>query len=155
MSFLIEFYAGDANEIGRAFSEDDFEALRNGNLAHSYADFSLHISPTDLDILSEQAAGLLERPPVLLLDSLGRNVGGTPEESSAEVVSPAWVEFIAALPAEAAAELSSVWLSAVMAECGEEIDTNSPDAARAVGDLLSLCSEALTRRSDVVFAWHL
>ncbi len=95
MGLSLEFYAGDADKIGQAFSDVEFEVIRDGTLAHSYADFSLHISPTDLDILSEQAAGMLERPPILLLDSLGRHVGGTPDESSADVVSQAWVEFIA------------------------------------------------------------
>ena len=155
MGLSLEFYAGDADKIGQAFSGVEFEGLRNGTLAHSYADFSLHISPTDLDILSEQAAGLLGRPPILLLDSLERHVGGTPDESSADVISRAWIEFIAAVPKESASHLSGVWLSAVMAESGDEIDTGSADAVRAIGDLFSLCREALARRTDVVFAWYL
>jgi hypothetical protein len=155
MGVSLEFYAGDADKIGHAFSDVEFEAIRDGTLAHSYADFSLHISPTDLDILSEQAAGILGRPPILLLDSLERHVGGTPDESSADVVSRAWVEFIAAVPEESASRLSSLWLSAVMAESGDKIDAGCPDAARAVGNLLSLCRGALTRRTDVVFAWYL
>lgn len=155
MSLSLEFYAGEAERIGQAFSAVEFEGLRNGTLAHSYADLSLHISPTDLDILSEQAAGLLGRSPVLLLDSLQRHVGGTADESSADVVSRAWVQFIAAVPVESASQLSSIWLSAVMAESGDEIDTANPDAAHALGDLLSLCREALARRTDVVFVWYL
>ena len=155
MGLSLEFYAGDAKLIGQAFSGFDFEQLRNGSLAHSYADFSLHISPLDLNVLSEQAAGLLGRPPVLLLKSLERHVGGSPEESSADAVSRAWVELFAAVPAESASRLSSIWLSAVMAKSREEIDTGSPDAARAVEALLSLCREALARRTDVVFVWYL
>jgi hypothetical protein len=86
---------------------------------------------------------------------LERRVGGTPDESSADVVSRVWIEFIAAVPKESASHLSAVWLSAVMAESGDEIDTGSPDAVRAIGDLLFLCREALARRTDVVFAWYL
>ncbi len=86
MGLSLEFYAGDADSIGAAFSEVEFEGLRNGTLAHSYADLSLHLSPTDLDILSEQIGALLRQPSILLLDSLERTVGGTEGESSADVV---------------------------------------------------------------------
>jgi len=98
---------------------------------------------------------LLGQPPVLLLDSLESHVGGTEGESSPDVVSRAWIQFMAAVPAESASQLSSTWLSAVMAESGEEIDPANPDAALAVGNLLSLCREALARRTDVVFVWYL
>jgi len=51
MGLSLEFYAGDAEKIGQAFSAGGLESLRNGTLAHSYEDLSLHIPPTDLDIL--------------------------------------------------------------------------------------------------------
>jgi hypothetical protein len=155
MGLSIEFYAGEADAIGAAFTDVRLEGLRDGSIAHSYADFSLHISVTDLDVLSEQAAGMLAREPVRLLESLGRHVGGTADESSADVVARTWVEFIAAVPKGSASELSAVWLSAVMMETGEEIDVHSPDAARAVEELIQLCCESLARRTDVVFAWYL
>lgn len=155
MGLSIEIYAGNADAIGHAFTEIEYEGLRDGTIAHSYADFSLHISVADLDVLSEQAAGTLDREPIRLLESLERHVGGTPDESSADMVSRGWVEFIAAVPKESASELSAVWLSAVMAETGEEIDVHSPDAARAVEALIALCHESITRRTDVVFAWYL
>jgi len=151
----IEFYAGDAEAIGKAFTEYEFEGLRDGSIAHSYVDFSLHISVADLDVLSEQIAGVLDGEPVRLLDSLERHVGGTPDESSADLVARAWVEFVAGVPKESASQLSALWLSAVMAETGEEIDVDSPDARRAVEELLSLCQDALAKSTDVVFAWYL
>jgi len=155
MSLSLEFYAGDADKIGAAFSESEFECLRDGSLARVYADLSLHISSTDLDILSEQAAGLLKRPPIRLLDLLLRNVGGVPDESSADVVASEWVELMAAVPESEASTLSGVWLSAVMAESGEEIDTRNPDAAKAIDDLLALCRWAKANNASVVFGWYL
>lgn len=155
MGLSIEFYAGDADAIGAAFTDVRFEALQDGSIAHSYADFSLHISVADLDVLSEQAAGMLAREPVLLLESLERHVGGTPDESSADVVARAWVEFIAAVSKESDSELSAAWLSAVMAETGKEIDVHSPGAARAVGELITLCRDSIAKRSAVVFARYL
>jgi hypothetical protein len=155
MGLSIEFYAGNADAIGKAFTEIEFEGLRDGSIASGYADFSLHISVADLDILSEQAAGLIGREPIRLLDSLERHVGGTPDESSADVVDRQWVDFIAAVPKESASELSALWLSGVMAETGEEIDVHSPDAGRAVKKLIELCLDSLASRTEVVFAWYL
>ena len=155
MGLSIEFYAGNADAIGRAFTDYEFEGLRDGSIAHSYADFSLHVSVADLDVLSEQIAVLLDREPVRLLDSLEKHVGGTPDESGADMVARAWVEFVAAVPHESASRLSVLWLSAVMAETGEEIDVDSPDAKRAVDELLSLCRASLAKVTDVVFAWYL
>jgi hypothetical protein len=151
----MEFYAGDPKRIGAAFSEIKLDKLRDGSLAHSYADLSLHLSLTDLDILSEEIGALLGNPPVRLLDSLDRRVGGTPEESEANVVSQDWVVAVSAVPPASAGELSRRWLKAVATESGEEIDPENPDAAAAVSSLLSLCREATARGTSVVFAWYL
>ena len=149
MGLSIEFYAGDPEAIGAAFSEIKLDQLRDGTVAHSYADLSLHVSLTDLDILSEEIGAVLGKPPIRLLDSLGHRVGGTPEESEANVVSTDWVAAVSAVPPSEATELSRRWLKAVATELGEETDAESPDAAAAVSALIGLCRDA------IVFAWYL
>ena len=72
MGLSLEFYAGNPDEIGSAF-EGALEGLRDGTRAHSFADLSLHLSPLDLDLLSEQIGAALGRPAVPLLDSLERS----------------------------------------------------------------------------------
>jgi hypothetical protein len=67
MGLSQEFYAGDADAIGADFADYEFDNIRAN--ANQYVDFSLHISPTDLDVLSEKVAERLQRSPVLLLDS--------------------------------------------------------------------------------------
>ena len=52
MGLSLEFYAGNAKAIAKAFAGTDLKSLRDGSAAHSHADFSLHLSPTDLDLLS-------------------------------------------------------------------------------------------------------
>ena len=155
MSLSLAFYAGDADKIGAAFTATDFERLRNGSLAHAHAELSLDLSPVELDVLSEQAAGMLKRTPIHLMESLTRQVGGLPDESSADVVAPEWVGLMAEIPESSAEDLAMVWLAGVMAETGEEIDTNDPAAARSVAELLALCRAARARGTDVVFAWYL
>src|SRR4026209_2621357 len=100
MGLSVEFYAGDPNKIGPAFTDIEFDGLRDGTLAHSYADLSLHLALTDFDILSEQIGVMLGRASVLLFDSLGDSIGGTPDESAAMVVSSEWVAACAAVPVE-------------------------------------------------------
>jgi len=43
MGLSLEFYAGQADQVGAAFTNIEFDGLRDGSLAHSYADLSLHI----------------------------------------------------------------------------------------------------------------
>src|SRR3954451_1172792 len=99
MGLSLEFYAGDAAVIGADFTAIEFDGIRDGTRARAYADFSLHLSPTDLDLLSEVIAEQVAADPVLLNDSLTRTVGGTGDESGAEVVSPAWVRLVASADA--------------------------------------------------------
>src|SRR5262245_19570618 len=96
MSLLMEFHAGDAEAIGAAFKTRGFAGPRNSGGARAYADFSIHLSPTDLDILSEVIAERVGAEPLLLNDSLVRTVGGDPNSGTAEVVSPEWAKMVAA-----------------------------------------------------------
>jgi hypothetical protein len=70
MGLSIEFYAGDPGQIGRAFTECEMDGLRDGSVAHSYADLSLHLSPDHLELLSEAVAASTGRAPVLLFDCI-------------------------------------------------------------------------------------
>ncbi len=70
MGLSMEFYAGSPADIGRAFSDAALERLRDGSWAHACADFSLHLSPDQLDLLSEEIAASVGCAPLLLLNSL-------------------------------------------------------------------------------------
>ena len=154
MGLSLEFYAGDAETIGADFSAHKFGGLRDGTRARAYADFSLHLSPTDLDILSEVLAERVDAPPLLLNDSLVRTVGGTANESSADVVDPAWVQLVAAVDDAAVPELAAEWMRLVGDEYGQQYEV-TPDAIRAVSELIRLCRTALTERLAVVHTWYL
>jgi hypothetical protein len=121
MGVSLEFYAGDAAAIGADFSAVAFDGLRDGTRARAYADFSLHLSPTDLDVLSGVIAERVGTAPLLLNDSLGRTVGGFGGGCSAEVVDPAWVRMVAAADEAAAPELAAEWVRRVGEECGQRI----------------------------------
>jgi hypothetical protein len=87
MGQLLGFYAGDADAIGAAY-EDDSDSLADEDFVRAHADFSLHVTPLDIDFLVEAIAertGGTARP---LEESFTRLVGGDPEERSAHVVDP-------------------------------------------------------------------
>jgi len=155
MALSMEFYAGPPAEIGRAFTAVEFGALRDGSLAHSYADLSLHLSADQLDLLSEEIAACVGHAPVLLLQSLEGHVGGTEGESSADVVATAWVEAVAATPYSSIAMLVEKWMAAVAEDVGNPTVEPGHDAVRAVEALVRLCRDATLRKTRVVFGWYL
>ena len=54
-------YAGDDAAIGADFTAIEFDGIRDRTRAMAYADFFLHLSPTDFDILSEIIAEIPAR----------------------------------------------------------------------------------------------
>jgi hypothetical protein len=154
MGLSLEFYAGDAAVIGADFTDIEFDGLRDGTRARAYADFSLHLSPTDLDLLSALIAERVGVAPLLLNDSLVRTVGGFEGEGSAEVVDPAWVRIVAAADEAAAPGLASAWIQRVGAACGQQLAV-MPEAVRAVRELIHLCRLAVREGVDVVHTWYL
>jgi hypothetical protein len=155
LGLSMEFYAGEPVEIGHAFTACDLDGLRDGTIAHSYADLSLHLSPDHLDLLSEEVAASTETAPVRLFGCIEDHVGGLDGESSADVVAHAWVHAIAAAPDESLQAITRRWMVAVARDVGDASVEAGPDTERAVAALVRLCREAVRRGSRVVFAWYL
>lgn len=154
MGLSLEFYAGDADIIGADFAAIDFRGLRDGTRARAYADFSLHISPTDLDTLSMVLGEHGDVGTMLLSRSLVRPVGAFGEEGGADLVDSAWVGIVATLEAADAPTLTEEWIEAVGNELGQSIPV-TPEAVQAVRNLIELCRIAVLERLDVVRAWYL
>src|SRR5262249_52907557 len=111
MGLSMEFYAGNADSIGRAFSDVEWDERRNEAATAAYADLSLPLSPEDLDALPEVAAGLAGVAPSLLSECLIRQVGPLDDgqTGSADLVDPKWPGMIAALDEEDAEPLTARW----------------------------------------------
>ena len=154
MGLSLEFYAGDAVAIGQEFTAFKLQGLRDCTKARAYADFSLHLSPTDLDILSDVIAQRIGTEPLALNDCLIRNVGGTEGESGAEEVDPAWVRMVAQTEEAWTPELASEWIKRVGVEYGQQLEL-TPEAVRAVQELIRLARLAIRQGVDVVHTWYL
>lgn len=155
MGQLIHFYAGNAEAVGRAFDQHDYQALRDRQKFPLNADFSLHLSPIDLDLLTEEVQKLVGSGPTSLTDALGEQVGGNGSDSAAEVVSPDWVAMLAAVPDASVESLLTEWTRAVGEEHNEPELKPTDDIRQALRDLLTLCREAQRQALPVVHTWSL
>jgi hypothetical protein len=151
MSLLLDFYAGDPARIGQAFS-DDPDSLPTGD---HHADFSLHLSPIDLELLTAEIQKAVGSGPASLMDSLEAQVGGDGAESSADVVAPAWVQMVAALPQEQLEGLLSAWSLAIAREHGGAEMEVTDDMRSAVRGLVRLCGLAQADATAVIHTWSM
>ena len=156
MGLSQEFYAGDAGCIGRAFSDIEWDNLRDETATAAYADLSLHLSPDDLDTLSEVAAGLAGATPHLLSECLIRQVGAIDdgEMGGAYVVDPKWPRMIASLEEEVAETLTARWFRRLDQTSGESLEVNQ-GAVAAIRGLIRLCKKSVAACHEVVYVWYL
>jgi len=167
MSVLMDLYAGDADGIGRAFTRNDFPALENPRMVLAHADLSLDLWFVDFDSLTQAVSRLAGGGPASFVESLGRSVGGTPDESDASVVDPHWVELMAGVPDASLPELARAWWTAVRAELAsipayaEGGIPRDPDPTPPLGveealrAIVAVCRTARERGASVVFTWSL
>lgn len=154
MGLSLEFYAGDAEEIGKAFCRFDLDKLRDENLILAYADFSLHLSPADLNILSYQIAVSLKCEPIYLLDSLEKPLCEESTEYGADIVACEWVQMVGRLAEAQLEELAQNWIKGVAEEYQDSSIKVTPDAVRALNELVHLCHVAMEANVDVVHVWY-
>ena len=156
MGLSQEFYAGDADSIGRAFSDIEWDDLRDERATAAYANLSLHLSSDDLDTLSEVAAGLAGATPHLLSKCLIRQVEPIDdgETGGAYLVDPKWPRLIAGLDEEDAGTLTAQWFRRVDQTYGGPLEVNQ-GAVAAIRGLIRLCKKSVAGCHDVVYVWYL
>ena len=152
---LMSFCVGDKTKIGEGYSATDAIPMWKRPGVAAVADFSLHLSPIDLDLLSEEAFRIAGVQSVTLTDSLVENVGGDGESSSADVVSAQWVQTVASILDNRIDELAKRWLVRVAEEHSEQAEGPNEDTLQAVRDLIRACRIATEKGFSVVHAWSL
>ena len=155
MSMLMWFYVGDKTKIGEGFSATDAVPLWKQPFVVAMADFSLHLSPIDLELLSEEACRIAGVPPVSLTASLTEKVGGDGETSSADVVSAQWVQTVAGILDHHVDDLAKRWLVRVAEEHNEKPEEPNEDVRQAIRALIHACQIATERGLPVVHTWSL
>jgi hypothetical protein len=155
MGQLVHFYGGDPVTIGRAFGAHDVATLNDRNKVPLFSDFSLHLSPIDYDFLTEAMAHAVGFGPTTLTDALETQVGGSGDDSSAEIVSTEWVQMVAAVGDQQIEGILEEWMRAVAEEHSEPVSEPTDDVRLALRGLISLCQESLKRGIPVVHTWSL
>jgi hypothetical protein len=116
MGQLMHFYAGDPKVIAEAIALRDHAVLDNSTAVPMQADFSLHLTSIDLDIMTELAAQQVGSSPTSFEGSWERRLAGDGDESSVELMAPAWVALIARADVTPLAE---AWAAALAEEYGD------------------------------------
>jgi hypothetical protein len=155
VSMLMWFYVGDKMKFSEGYSATDTLPLWKNPCVVVMADFSLHLSPIDLDLLSEEACRISGMQPVTLTESIVENIGGDNESSSADVVSAQWVKTVAGIPDHQVVEFAQRWLARVAEEHSEQAEEPNDDILKAVRDLIHACRIATEKGLSVVHAWSL
>lgn len=153
MGLLMEFRIGEAKAMATAFQSLDFEKLEA--FSRGLADFSLHLSPDDLDALVEALCRSCGHEPVRFLEVMSGPIAGDREERGVFLVSHGYVKMAAAIPEDCASEITERWMSRVADECGDPEITATAESVLAVSELLRICREAARSGLDMVYCWSL
>lgn len=153
MGVTLEFRAGDKSRIAAAVREIDFDALDDPRATKLKADFSLHITPHDLDLLSE-AIGELCSKQILRLDSFLTGIVDE-DDRGALLVDSRWVAYVAGADSTKVQAISHLWAEKLKAELPDDGINLTEEMTAAVVSLLDLCKRATFEGLEVVHVWFL
>jgi hypothetical protein len=151
MGQLMHFYGGDPKVIVDALARDR-TLLDNSTQIPLQADFSLHVTSIDLDIMTEVAARQVGTGPTSFEGSWERHLAGDGNESSVELMASDWVTLIAQSDAKT---LAAAWAAALAEEYSDKTLTVTDDMLQGLETLIALCREASKRNIAVVHTWSL
>ena len=149
MGITLEFRISDPKTVARLVRDVDYDGL--DALEGARADFSLHLEPHDLDLLSQElgiASGQSPqdlRPHLsILVDEEDRGVLGVSKE---------WVAYAARVPVGRVADVSRKWAERMQAHHDDAEIGETEEMRQAVTDLLTLCATASRLSQSVVHFW--
>jgi hypothetical protein len=155
MGMLADFYAGETDAVLAALQARQTESIPPPGGVFAHADFCLNLHGVDLDTLSELLFLQLGRDAVGVFASIAQDLNAAPKQGyGVHIMSPDWVAAVASYPDERVDKLMSAWCKAVAEEAGEAVRPPSPEAIRAVNDLLVVCRTAMSMQVAVVFFWN-
>jgi|SRR5215831_16624104 len=155
MGNTMEFFAGDADRIGKAIGEDEYDTLDDAPWVSGYVDFSMHLLLEHLDALTTTAAHLVSASPFKFSTEVQRCVAGDQSQSwawretSADTLSSRWRDLIASVPESRADEFARAWFLAIKVEQEPE-----PPVVQAIQSLIRLCAVAKEKDVPMVFYFY-
>lgn len=152
MGLSLVFMIGDTGEILGAIERAEFSSLSNPGIVEETADMSLHIVPRDLDALSEEFAVESHQQPMKLRPNLAR-LCDTQGRGVLEVGEP-WVGYVAAVPIEAACNITERWIAKMAKEYNQQLKVTD-GAIKSVERLINLCKRSRVEKRKVLHVWYL
>lgn len=150
MGLSLQFLIGSPKEMLDALSECNYVGLNR--LTEKKADFSLHLQPRDLQMLSDCAASYAVQPLKPFRTALTCYLDEA--DRGYFLVHNDWVDAMATIDIGGYKELAAKWFEQ-MAENypNEQIGEPSAAAEKAVYELIELCKYAVQFEKPVIHIW--
>jgi hypothetical protein len=149
----MEFRIGDAKALATASQSLELEKLEA--LSQGGADFSLHLSPQDLDALVEELCRAAGHEMLAFTDVARQPLAGDRAESGVFLISGTFVLMVASIPDDSASEIAERWMGRVAEECEEPDIVATAETVVAVSELIRICRKAGVEDLDLVYCWSL
>jgi hypothetical protein len=151
MGLTLEFLLGNDEKIVEAITEFDLDKL-DENVTQR-ADFSLHLTPNDLNTLSLSASKFNQKKPISLREFL--EVIVNEEDYGLFKINHDWVSYFAELDRTTLNDLSKDWFFEMQKQYPKEKLVLTDDNIKAVNDLRELCNLALMQEKNLFHLWYL
>jgi hypothetical protein len=154
MGISLEFVAAPHKQVFDAVMGLDLDMLDHLRIPGRYADFSFHLTPNDLNLLTDEACQMLNDEPVDFRESLDTYGWHIDEpDRGAYLVYRDWVELFSLMDDDQPDHLAGRWFARMGEKYDEPGMTVTPEVIDAVRALLSVCQYAIKSESDVVHYW--
>ena len=150
MGLSLEFLIGPPKEMLDALTECDYAEL--DRLTEKKADFSFHLQPRDLQMLSDCAASYAGRPLKPFRSALTCYFDEA--DRGYFLVHDDWVDAMATIDAKEHKMIAAKWFEKMAKNYpNEQIGKPSEAAENAVRALIELCKHAVQFEKPVIHIW--
>jgi predicted GTPase len=151
MGLTLEFLLGNDKKIIKAAKKADYDLFDETGCILNRADFSLHITPKDLNTLSMVASkynnlsplGLREQL-VLIINEVDHGLFG---------INSKWIEYFSQVSKNDLEKLTQTWFDEMRKQYPNEEIEVTQEGVKAVIDLNELCKYAITNKKEVYHFW--
>lgn len=156
MGLKLQFFIGDKDNIVNAVADEDFDILEELEDQGDFADFSLHLSPKDLNVLINIISSHLSDDSFGLRENLDTEDCYFDEnDRGAFYVKDMVKNLIAKTSEKDAAIYASRWYNKLSEEYPDEHIGDSSMAEQPISDLIRICQIALKEDKCLVHVWFL
>jgi hypothetical protein len=155
MSVTLQFAIGQKQAILDAVKNSDFDFLDVLESQNQIADFSLHITPNDLNFLVNIASELRNLNSIGLREFLDTTTYFFDSEvCGAYLVNIKISTLFSEFQEDEAFEITNKWFKRMETEYNEEILVNN-DAIESVKKMIDICKKSQKDNLDLVHIWFL